>query len=286
MTELYPPIIKRRVTIDFSSARSRGWMPDDSDYENVLNAISCLFPAGESYFIRSVNYYMDRIDDPDLKERARRFIYQETMHSREHARANKFVAQSNPDFRIMERIAKSLLTISRRINPPSMQLATTCALEHFTAMFAHVLLRRQDEFIAQADQAFATLWLWHAVEETEHKAVCFDVYEHVCGKGIISYLCRSLAMLSVSILFVLGLAIGFTILKCKQKIQQLTHPRHRSRGIGKTPTGTAKISKLFKGVAPSLYFDYYRPSFHPWDHDNRDLIDRWKNKHADFEIFQ
>jgi predicted metal-dependent hydrolase len=27
------------------------------------------------------------------------------------------------------------------------------------------------------------MWLWHAVEEAEHKAVCFDVYQQVCGKG-------------------------------------------------------------------------------------------------------
>lgn len=283
MTRPDPPIIKRRVNIDFSSAHPSGWMPDDSDYENVLNAISCLFPAGESYFTRSVNYYMAKIDDPDLKERARRFIYQETMHSREHARANSFVAQANPHIRVMEKIAKSLLAISRRLNPPSMQLATTCALEHFTAMFAHVLLRRQDEFIAQTDKAFATLWLWHAVEETEHKAVCFDVYEHVCGKGIISYLRRIVVMLAVSILFTLGLAIGFTTIKFKQKMQQLAQSRHRSKEIRKKSTGTAKVSKLFKGVAPSLYFDYYRRSFHPWDHDNRELLERWKNKHAKFD---
>jgi predicted metal-dependent hydrolase len=23
------------------------------------------------------------------------------------------------------------------------------------------------------------------------------------------------------------------------------------------------------------YIDYYRPSFHPWDHDNRELLQEW-----------
>ena len=228
---------------------------------------------------------MDRIDDPNLKDQAKRFIYQETMHSREHARANNFVAQSNPHVRVMEKIARSLLAVSRRINPPSMQLATTCALEHFTAMFAHVLLRRQDEFIAQTDQAFATLWLWHAVEETEHKAVCFDVYLHVYGNGIFSYLRRNVVMLSVSVVFVLGLVVGFAAIKFKQNERQLAHPKQMNSENRRKSTGKAKLSKLFKGVAPSLYFAYYRRSFHPWDHDNRDLIERWRCKHADLDIF-
>lgn len=282
MTKPCPAIVTRRVSIDFSTAQVGDWMRDDRDYENVLNAISFLFPAGETYFIQSVNYYMDRIRDPDLKERARRFIYQEAMHTREHARANKLLVDVYPQGKVMERMAKTLLAISRRCNPRSAQLATTCALEHFTAMFAHVLLRRQDEFIAQSDKAFANLWLWHAVEETEHKAVCFDVYEYVCGKGLVSYLQRIGVMFAISIIFVMGLAIGFTIIQFQQKMQRFKH--WCAGTLVKTPksAGSAKVSKLFKGIAPSLYFDYYRRSFHPWDHDNSDLIDKWKKHHADF----
>jgi predicted metal-dependent hydrolase len=26
----------------------------------------------------------------------------------------------------------------------------------------------------------------------------------------------------------------------------------------------------------ALYFTYYRPGFHPWDVDNRDLLEAWK----------
>jgi predicted metal-dependent hydrolase len=31
-----------------------------------------------------------------------------------------------------------------------------------------------------------------------------------------------------------------------------------------------------------LYLDYYRPSFHPWDHDNRHLIAEWKKRYRTF----
>ena len=37
------------------------------------------------------------------------------------------------------------------------------------------------------------LWMWHAVEENEHKAVAFDVYEAMYGR-FKAYFMRSLAL--------------------------------------------------------------------------------------------
>ncbi len=59
-------------------------MPKDRDDENVLNAISFLFPSGETYFIHSVKYYLDRIEDPVLKDQAKHFVYQEAMQKQVH----------------------------------------------------------------------------------------------------------------------------------------------------------------------------------------------------------
>ena len=28
------------------------------------------------------------------------------------------------------------------------------------------------------------------------------------------------------------------------------------------------------------WLDYFRLGFHPWNHDNRDLLERWKKEHA------
>jgi hypothetical protein len=59
-------------------------------------------------------------------------------------------------------------------------LAATAALEHITAIMADGLLRNGG-YIADALPTLARLWRWHALEETEHKAVAFDVYNQVCG---------------------------------------------------------------------------------------------------------
>ena len=62
--------------------------------------------------------------------------------------------------------------------PPKRRLAGTVAAEHLTAILADDLLRNKGH-LENADPAISKLWYWHAIEETEHKAVAFDVHQAV-----------------------------------------------------------------------------------------------------------
>jgi uncharacterized protein len=267
-------IIRRRVNIDFAAADAGAWSRRTTGFEHALNALSFVFPTGEAYFINSVRYYLGRIRDPVLKEQAERFIYQEAMHAREHGRANDKLRQFHAYGRQIERLVVPMLAFSRRCMPKATQLATTCALEHFTAMLADCLLRDQQRFIADSEPSFAALWLWHAVEETEHKAVCFDVYQHVCGKGAFSYLHRVIVMGAVSMLFLGVLGVTFMRMKWRRS------PGGERRDGERTPT----LGFLLHDVPLRMYFDYYRPSFHPWQQDNARLVDEWKTHFRSFGL--
>ena len=59
--------------------------------------------------------------------------------------------------------------------PKGGALLVTCALEHFTAILAHALLEDPSE-LEGADPAYQRMWMWHALEECEHKAVAYDVF--------------------------------------------------------------------------------------------------------------
>jgi predicted metal-dependent hydrolase len=280
-----PPIVRRRVRIKFDPDKAKGWHLTSEQIEGFLNAVSYVFPPGEKFFIESVQNYQDRITDPALQDQVKRFIYQEAMHTKEHVRCNDVLDNAYPAGHRIERFTAWMLRLNRWLLPKSWQLASTVALEHFTAILADGLLRTQDKFVAEADPAFASLWLWHAVEEAEHKSVCFDVYQQVCGKGLYSYLRRVSAMFMMSVVFLFTVFVAEKLLNHRTRT---TPPPNAIAGAAppqKPPShgpshGSWHIVK--EVISPHLYFDYYRKSFHPWDHDNTARIEAWKVRYRDF----
>jgi predicted metal-dependent hydrolase len=273
-------IVRRKVDLDFASAGPPPWYPARPASESFLTAISFFFPAGEKFFLDSVAHYQRRITDPVLAEQVRRFAYQEATHSRLHAKCNGVLAAHGSAGRRVASIADFLLWLTRRM-PRPWQLAVTCALEHFTAILADGLLRNPDYFLEHARPAFAQMWLWHAVEETEHKGVCFDVYTHAVGAGPLAYLNRVLAMLVTTLLAAAAAAAGTFMIEIGRG--------NRSAGAGDGPitslTGAVRknaFAVMARNIPLRMYLGYFRPSFHPWDHDNADLVARWKARFPDF----
>ena len=76
---------------------------------------------------------------------------------------------------------------------PKVQLAITCAFEHFTALLGGYILRHP-EVLSTLDEDAMKLWVWHAIEEIEHRAVAFDVYQEIYG----DHKLRTLIMRSVT----------------------------------------------------------------------------------------
>ncbi len=271
-------IVRRRVAIDFDSAPVDHWLPDKPIVETFLNTVSFFFPVGEKFFIETVNNYRDRITDPLLKDQVRRFIYQEGMHTKEHSICNRRLLQAYPLGRQIEWLGGACLNLLRWFTPRAYQLAATCAIEHYTALIADELLRSQAAFIQTAHPVFAQLWLWHAVEETEHKTVCFDVYRHVVGKGPISYLIRVIAMIVTSLFFFIALAIGMLLMMRRRSPDNEDNVRVELSGdIRKVRWSNMRGTG---SLMPSwhLYLNYFKPSFHPSDNDNAHLISEWKQR--------
>ncbi|WP_208529004.1 metal-dependent hydrolase, partial [Pseudomonas aeruginosa] len=114
------------------------------------------------------------------------------------------------------------------------------------------------------------LWMWHAIEENEHKNVAYDVYQKVYG----GYFTRVLVMMLTTLMF-FGV-IGWFQLDLLRKDGQLFNWRSWKHGLG-------TLFGLRKGFFTRLllpYLDYYRPGFHPSDHDTAKLEKYWKDKLA------
>ena len=148
---------------------------------HLAAALSSVFPDGEDFFVRSVRHYRDRITDPDLKRQVAGFIGQEATHGREHRALNDRLAQLGYPTKTFERLTRRGLALRERVAPPISNLAATAALEHFTATFAQLLLSSADARALFGHDEIRNLFLWHALEEAEHKAVAFDVYKAMGG---------------------------------------------------------------------------------------------------------
>jgi uncharacterized protein len=243
------------------------WAADNAVFTRFMEALSMLFPEGERFFVESVRHYRDAIVDPTLEKQVVAFAAQEGMHAAEHHKYNLRAAGPLTDR--FEAIAGHLRhPFARRVLSPMNRLAITVALEHFTAIMADELLRNP-AYSDLMDPEHAKIWLWHAVEETEHKAVAFDVYRAVGG----GYVRRAVVMQITTFLFAVASVRLLAGLLAKDG------KRPAPGSFGKFLDLAFGSPGFFRKVFPS-WLDYFRPGFHPWQRDNSDLIANWKAKYA------
>ena len=168
-----PSVTPRDLHFQHQATPSNAWLGGDVVGTAILNALSLTFPAGERLFMDAVRQYRAQLSGRLLEE-ARAFITQEAVHSREHLARNGGLDPARYPVEAIEAEIRERMTRVRERGPMAM-LSVTIALEHFTAILADLLLS-DDSLLDGAPPEIARLWRWHALEETEHKAVAFDVF--------------------------------------------------------------------------------------------------------------
>ncbi|MBZ2167501.1 metal-dependent hydrolase [Marinobacter sp. F4216] len=263
MTVSYTPedvsVQPRHMHFDVSQDLKTWWHGNDAFRTAFFNALSLQFPDGEQQFINAVRQYRDQVDDSKLKEEIRGFIGQEGLHSREHRHYNEALKARGYKIDALDaRFHKHMEWVKSL--PRDRQLAGTCAAEHYTAVMANAILRNR-EWMADATPQMQQLWRWHAIEETEHKSVAFDVYRHCVGNERL----RRIVFLFVTYHFFKYTLINTcSLLKTDGKLWSL-----------RTWLGGLNFLWGRPGVIRRCLPDflaYLRKDFHPWQQDNRDLL--------------
>jgi len=261
----------RDIRFDVSSAKNGHWLGGDPVGTAVFNALSLTFPEGERMFMDAVKNYRKDLSGK-LAEDVRGFIAQEAIHSREHHQLNQLVDRERYPVSEIEALVKERTNEARSRGPMPMLMATI-ALEHFTAMMADMLAENLSIFNG-APPELERLWRWHAMEETEHKGVAFDVFVHATRhwSPLRRYMRRVIAMALITYMFTRNIT---------------TYAARLLEADGYSPQEARKAVKKYLWRNPGIfskgwrtYFSWYRPGFHPWDHDNRALIARWKQDFA------
>ncbi|MBK6387939.1 MAG: metal-dependent hydrolase [Rhodoferax sp.] len=174
----------RKLQVDLSQGFDRHWHGGDAFRSQYYNALSMSFPVGEQSFIDAVREGLALLPDtPEhaaLRADVAQFIGQEATHRHVHGLYNEQLEKQGLVNRWQDRATRRIEYGRAQKVGPLHLLAITAAFEHCTAVFADGTLRYGSWFDA-AEPRMCTLWRWHAAEETEHRAVAFNLYQALGG---------------------------------------------------------------------------------------------------------
>lgn len=271
----------RRMDFEFGEV-PRYWAANDAGLTHFMTTLSALFPEGEQFFVDSTRAVRKhpKLSDPDLQREISAFIGQEAMHSKEHLAFNSSAQSYGYDIRTMEqqtgkviRTGTKVLTTLLKpfgVTKEMIDLTGTCALEHFTAVIAAELLQNKDVQAMFNDSTMHQLWMWHAVEENEHKAVVFDVYTAIYGHGLKAYTMRAIAMIiAMGLIFMTQSYFTAQLMKMDGKLTWKDSKYMLKFMYARKGFMTRQIPELL---------DFFRPNFHPNDSDTDQLLADWKLK--------
>lgn len=261
----------RKLAVDLAGGFGRHWHGGDAYRSMYFNALSMSFPVGEQFFIDSVRAGAATLPDDarhaPLRAMAAQFIGQEATHRHLHGLYNRHLETQGLRNR-WQGWAQRRVNWSRRFGLSALNVvAVTAAYEHLTAVFADALLRHG--WMDGAEEEMRALWQWHAAEETEHKAVAFELYRAMGGGAL-----RRIAWY----LYV------FCMFSLESNVQTLLNLKRDGSLLRPGTWGAAlrfwcgRNGQLRRAARPLLA--YLRPSFHPDDDDNRALAAQWLERNS------
>ncbi|HPW86039.1 MAG TPA: metal-dependent hydrolase [Chitinophagales bacterium] len=270
----------RNVQFNFDKVQKH-WILNSAIATHFVNSMHIVFPEGEKFFVRSVRRFAKDIMDETLKKEINSFCGQEGIHAREHQRfwevmqeqglePEKFasflkVTAFSGKYSIENMVRNSLNKVQPQLGD-KMALSITTALEHYTAILANALFH---EPIATNDNIapqMLELLHWHASEEIEHKAVCFDVLKQVDD----SYLIRVSGMGFATLMLWGYILSGQVYFLVKDKDKNIIQMPVEAYMLLKTVV----FGEIGKNLSRHL-LEYFKKDFHPDDIDDRHLIEKF-----------
>lgn len=257
-----------RENLDFrlDATIPRFWNGGDPFKTRFFDAMSLTFPLGERYFISSVRAYRDQITDPKLLEEVKDFTRQEAQHGIVHTQFNKLLEDQGMDLAWTQEFLRGFFNRRLKNRSNKFNLTWTAAAEHITAMMCSTFTDRP-EIANTFDYRIRAMYSWHAIEEVEHKAVCFDVMTKVAKIG---YLRRVLGMMVFTLEFTIGVWALIHHLLRKDGFSLFQRAKMTLKGAW----WLFKPNGVFMPVV-GYYLSYYKPGFHPWQHKEMGHYDVW-----------
>ncbi len=261
----------RRMDYDFSAIDTR-FIKSNPVSSAMWTAFQAYFPEGEQFFVDSVRAFKDKVTDDQLKRDVSAFIGQEAMHGKEHRAANAAFESKGIELKGMDKAALWVRKNANKYLPKGLRLSLTAAAEHYTGVIAHQIVHHPKFLNSVTDPLVKQLILWHAMEETEHRAVAFDLYQHATP----GYVTRALGMLIIS--GGIGPVVLLGMISCLKQQDQLGNANAWKEFLVEYFGPRGFLSSAIPDLAK-----YFKPGFHPNDESPEETLALYR-KHLGLQV--
>lgn len=160
------------------------WNPSDPAFSCAANVLSFFFLVIEKMISATVHEVLPTITDPEVAEEALAFVRQEGQHSMAHRQHAKELIKAYP---ALQEILDEMTAVYDELTAATSakyRLAYIADLEAtFTPTFT-MMLNNADSLFAPGDDRVASLFLWHFIEEIEHRSSALIIYDAVVGEPL------------------------------------------------------------------------------------------------------
>ena len=260
-------IVVRKIPFEFDEGINPIWHPEQPEWSHMINGGSLTMPYLEPFLIRTMREAMTKIDDPGLLADAKSFNAQEGQHFRNHRRFNELVKANG--YQELAEIENEMEVDYARLQRKSLKwrLAYTAGFETMTMGVTEWLISQRKKLFAGADPSVTSFVLWHMVEETEHKTVAFDIYQHLYN----DYWAR-----------VWGIVCGsWHVVKFSRKSYILSLKKDGRWGDPRSRWTTFKRSMSFIWSVGKLLVQSAMPGHHPDRVSDPEWVRQWMHAYQD-----
>lgn len=165
------------------------YLPGEPFATHFCNVMHMLLPTGEQFIIDVFKQALPLINDDQLRLDVQGLIAQEVFHSRAHAGVVDYLHAKGIDISpftdqirwLYEKLLADRPQWGKRRQHGWLldRVSIVAAIEHYTAILGDWVLDSPQLDAIGSDPVMLDLLRWHGAEEVEHKAVAFDVMQHL-----------------------------------------------------------------------------------------------------------
>jgi len=229
----------RKIRFDFADDVPFVWNPDNPTFSLQMNATSIIAIAFERFIVAAVSEALPQLAGTPEYDEAHAFLLQEGQHSRSHRLHVAALVRRYPGLQQTLDAAVASFDALTAQKSLDYRLAYVADLEAtFTPTFK-LMLDHQQILFATGDDRVASLFLWHFVEEVEHRSSGLIIYDAMVGNS--RYRTRQMPSVVRHLLGVLRMiAAGFNehVPAADRVVDaRLLVPSYGLRNAGRIPSG-------------------------------------------------